>query len=376
MQALGGQPGGRLPGVGTEEAALCGHSIPHAGGVGLGALDGFGHDLHAHQLPAPSHHGQADGTHAAVEVQQQVIRGQLGVLCGNAVQPLGGQRVHLVERQRPQLHRNPAERIFDVARPVQGVGLGAQDHVGVFAVDIEQDGGNVRKLLPQTGAQRIGVGEVRASAHQTHHDLSAVRAPPQEDVPYQAPAGLFVVRLDAVFGKEPAQCIADVVEHAGLQFAVRAGHDAVSAPGVKANAGVTVLVQPYRELDLVAVAVHLRGGADVQHRHVQPTDAAEGIGNILLLGTQLGGVIQMPQAAAAAGSRHGTVHWNAVRRGGAQMVQNAKGVALAVLYDAHIGFVTGGGTRHKNGLAVRAVGHTAAVAGKPLDAQGQDLVLL
>ena len=58
------------------------------------------------------------------------------------------------------------------------------------------------------------------------------------------------------------------------------------------------------------------------------------------------------------------------------MVQNAKGVALAVLYDAHIGFVTGGGTRHKNGLAVRAVGHAAAVAGKPLDAQGQDLVLL
>ncbi len=66
-------------------------------------------------------------------------------------------------------------------------------------------------------------GEVRAGAHQTHHDLSAVRAPPQEDVPHQAPAGLFVVGLDAVFGKEAAQCIADIVEHAGLQFAVGQG---------------------------------------------------------------------------------------------------------------------------------------------------------
>ena len=134
-------------------------------------------------------------------------------------------------------------------------------------------------------------------------------------MPHQALAGLFVVGLDAVFGKEPAQCVADLIQYAGLQFAVRAGHDAVSAPGVEADAGVTVLVQPYRELDLVAVAVHFGGRADVQHRHVQPTDAAEGIGHILLLGTQLGGVIQMPQAAAAAGSRHGTVHRNAVRRG-------------------------------------------------------------
>ena len=76
----------------------------------------------------------------------------------------------------------------------------------------------------------------------------------------------------------------------------------MSAPGVEADAGVTVLVQPYRELDLVAVAVCLRGGADVKHRHVQPTDAAEGIGHILLLGTQLGGVIQPPQGPATAQS--------------------------------------------------------------------------
>ena len=160
--------------------------------------------------------------------------------------------------------------------------------------------------------------------------------------------------------QKSAQRVANLVQHAGLQLAVRAGDDAVSAPGVKADAGHAVLVYAHRELHLVAVAVYLRGRQDVQHWHLQPADAAEGIQHAFLFGAQLSGIIQMPQAAPAAGACYRAVNRNAVRRGGEQLVQNAKGIPAAVLHDAHPCFVPGGGAGDKYGLAIGTVGHTAA----------------
>ena len=78
----------------------------------------------------------------------------------------------------------------------------------------------------------------------------------------------------------------------------------------------------------------------------------------------------------AAGACYRAVHRNAVRRGGEQLVQNAKGIPAAVLHDAHPGFVPRGSAGHEYGLAIGTVGNAAAVAGKALDAQGQDLVFL
>lgn len=173
-----------------------------------------------------------------------------------------------------------------------------------------------------------------------------------------------------------AQRVADLVQNAGLQLAVRAGDDAVGAPGVETDAGRAVFVHANRKLYLVAVAVYLRGGQNVQHRHLQPADAAEGIQHTFLLGAQLSGVVQMPQAAPAAGACHRAVHRDAVRRGGEQLVQNAKGIPAAVLHDAHPGFVSRSSAGHEYGLAVGTVGNAAAVAGKALNAQGQDLVFL
>ena len=73
-----GKAGGGCAGVGAEKAALGGDGVAHAGGIGLGAFNRFWHDLHAHQLPAVVYHRKADGAHAAVEVQQQVVRGAAG----------------------------------------------------------------------------------------------------------------------------------------------------------------------------------------------------------------------------------------------------------------------------------------------------------
>ena len=85
VQTLGGELGGSLSGIGAEKAALGGYGLAHAGGVGLGALDGLRHDLHTDQFPALLGHRKADGAHAAVEIQQCVIRGHLRILCGNTI---------------------------------------------------------------------------------------------------------------------------------------------------------------------------------------------------------------------------------------------------------------------------------------------------
>ena len=376
VEALGGELGRGFARIGAEEAAFGGNSAAHAGGVGLGALNGFGDDLHADELAAAVCHREADGAHAAVEVEQEVLRLELGVVGGDAVQPLGGESVDLIERQGAEPDRDAAEGVLDEAGAGKGMGLGAEDDVGVFGVDVHEDGRDGRELRLQLSGQLRAVGELRAGADDADHDLPAVGTAPQEDVAHKALAGGLIVGLDVVGRKKGAECIADVVQDAGLQLAVRAGDDAMGAPGVKADAGGTVFVPAHRELHLVAIAVHFGGGQGVQNRHIQPADAAEGVGHALLLGPQLGGVVQMPQTAPAAGAGHGAVHRDAVGRGGAQAVQNAEGIAAAVLDDADIGLIAGGSAGHEHGLTVRRVCHAAAIIGKPLDGQRQHLIFL
>lgn len=150
----------------------------------------------------------------------------------------------------------------------------------------------------------------------------------------------------------------------------------MGAPGVEADTGLAAFVHAHRELHLIAVAVHFRRTHNGQNRYIQSSDAGKGIGNILLLGAQLGSIVQMPQAAAAAGACHSTIHRDTVRRRSEHLVQNTEGVALAVLNDAHPGFVAGGGTGNKHGLTVWAVCYAAAIAGKTLYAQGENLIFL
>lgn len=211
VEALGGELGRGFARIGAEEAAFGGNSAAHAGGVGLGALNGFGDDLHADELAATVCHREADGAHAAVEVEQEVLRLELGVVGGDAVQPLGGESVDLIERQGAEPDRDAAEGVLDEAGAGKGVGLGAEDDVGVFGVDVHEDGRDGRELRLQLGGQLRAVGELRAGADDTDHDLPAVGTAPQEDVAHKALAGGLIVGLDVVGFKKGTECVADVV---------------------------------------------------------------------------------------------------------------------------------------------------------------------
>lgn len=215
-QALSGEAGRSLTGVGAEEAALGGDGVAHPGGVGLGAVNSLRHDLHADELPAAVGHGETDGTHAAVEVEQNVRGFQLGVLGSDAVEPLSGQCVDLIEGEGAESDRHTAKSILDVARAVERDGLFTQDDIGLLGVDVDEDGRNIAELLPQRGHELLAVGKLRAGADEADHDLAAVCTPAQEDMPNKALAALLVVGLDAVGGEEAAERVADVVQDAGL----------------------------------------------------------------------------------------------------------------------------------------------------------------
>ena len=58
------------------------------------------------------------------------------------------------------------------------------------------------------------------------------------------------------------------------------------------------------------------------------------------------------------------------------MVQDTIGVAAAVLDDADLSFISGGGAGHKHSLPFGGVCYAAAVAGQPLDLQSEELVFM
>lgn len=168
VKALSGKAGGGTTGICAEKSALCGHICTHAGSVSLGTFNGFRYDLHTDQLTAVRCHGKTNGAHAAVEVQQQVVRGKLSILGGNAVKLLGSKGIDLIEGKRAKLHRNTAQGVFNIPRAVQSVGLGAKNHVGVFSIYIQQDRGDLCKLSFQPGAKLFSGGSLaRVQTRQT-----------------------------------------------------------------------------------------------------------------------------------------------------------------------------------------------------------------
>ena len=94
VDALLLQVQGSGAGIGAEELGVLNAVAP---GIVLGILNGLGNHLHANDLSGGGGHGQGDGTHAAIEVQHQVVLRNACHGNGGFVEPLGLGVVHLVE---------------------------------------------------------------------------------------------------------------------------------------------------------------------------------------------------------------------------------------------------------------------------------------
>ena len=219
------------------------------------------------------------------------------------------------------------------------------------------------------------MGQLAAVHHQTDQNLAAVPALAQENMAYKAGVLFFPIGGNAVGFHKLAHKGGDLIQLSGLQLAVGAGHDAMGAARVEACDHMALRIQPHRELDLVAVALLQRRGQDGQHRGIQSADAPEGILHKALLCPGLGLIVQMAEAAAAAGLAYRAIRLDVSGRGLQHLLHNGEGIAAQVLHDAGVQHITGGGGGHKHRLAL-VMGHTAAVAGKALDGQWDDGILV
>lgn len=95
---------GRLSRVAAEEPRILDAVLP---GVLGGVFHCLPDNLHADYLLDLVSQAQSDGTGAAVEIQQDIIRGQLGKLPGNAVELFSAVMVDLIECHGEMSNRTP-----------------------------------------------------------------------------------------------------------------------------------------------------------------------------------------------------------------------------------------------------------------------------
>ena len=106
-------------------------------GVVLGILHGQGDDLHADELARSAGHGQGNGAHTTVEVENGVLFGDPGGFDGGGVELLGLVVVDLVEGSGAETEGKAAEGVLDPAVAVEGDEFIAQDGVAGAGVDGE-----------------------------------------------------------------------------------------------------------------------------------------------------------------------------------------------------------------------------------------------
>lgn len=123
----------------------------------------------------------------------------------------------------------------------------------------------------------------------------------------------FVIGADAVFAHPVQNGCADTVGAVRLDAAVCDRNDRVRFSGEEARDGLSVLLL-HGELHLVPIAVDLFRAGDGQGRERLAADACQAIIDVRALEFQFLRIVHMPQRAAAASWKIGTVRLHAVRR--------------------------------------------------------------
>ena len=339
----------------------------------LGSVHRLGHHFHPYQPAAVRQHGKPDGAHAAVQIQQEIIRAQSGEPAGGGIQLFRRRGVYLVELMHAHAQRYPGQGILDGAGAQDCAGALPQNYIGAGGVAVDKHRGQIELFL-QCGADLGFVGQAVAVGHKAEQPLAAVPALPHVQVTHPALAGFFVIRLHPVLFQQGTGPGGQLVHPDRLQQTVGGADDAVAAPGVEPGDHVPVTVPSHRQLYLVAVPLHQGRGQNLGHRHIQSAQTGEGVPHKAGFGFTLCLIGDVPQAASSAGSAHRAVRFAAAGTGNQQLFHPGKSVAFQRLGHPGLDAVAGGGAGHEYRHALPAA-HAAAVAGKSVNIQLQQLVL-
>ena len=119
--------------------------------VALGVLPGIHHcllhHLHANDLAGGFGHSKGDCAHAAVQIQHQIVFGNLRLGDGGLIQPLGLMVIDLIKGAGGQPESKAAEGVFNVAGAVQSDEFLTQNGVARLGVHGKHQTGKSRHGL-------------------------------------------------------------------------------------------------------------------------------------------------------------------------------------------------------------------------------------
>ena len=181
----------------------------------------------------------------------------------------------------------------------------------------------------------------------------------------------FVIGADAVFAHPVQNGCADTVGAVRLDAAVCDRNDRVRFSGEEARDGLSVLLL-HGELHLVPIAVDLFRAGDGQGRERLAADACQAIIDVRALEFQFLRIVHMPQRAAAASWKIGTVRLHAVRRRLLHTQQFRKNRRTPDVYNTDFTHLARQCTWYEHDLSVYAR-NTGSVCGCSLDCHLQRL---
>jgi len=358
----------------AEEKARVGLGPAVAMRVFAGVFHRLGDNLRAEQAHAVASRTQADGSGAAVKVEQHVAGRGRGVGGRLRVKAFGHLGVDLIKGQRTDGKDPAAERVGQAVLAPQLDAGAAENDVRPLGVDVQPyafDGGTARRQFVGEAVEGLRV----AVRHDQHDAELAAAGRAQKDVAQQPFAGRLVVGADAARRQQRRDRLADGGEGGVLQQAAFLPHDAVRAARKKAGAERAGFVLGHRVDRLVAV-VRPRAGFHTLAFERQPADAPQRVVDQLLFKARLGVRAQGGKAAAAAAAMLRTVGLDPVGRRREQRLEASDAVAGRRLDDFGADAVAGQRAGHKNHGALRRASDAAAVGRHVGDVQFDVCILL
>ncbi len=267
-------------------------------GVVFRILHRLGDHLHADDLSGGGGHGQGDGANAAVEVQNGVVLGDLRLLDGGLIEPLGLMVVHLIEGPGGQPEGKAAEGVLNIARAVEGEEFVSQHRVALPGVDGQHQGSEAGNLL-KAADQLLRTGDLPAVDDKTHQNLPGDSAPADIDMPQQTLMGHFIIGSHPVLVYIIYDRILDPVRFLRQDQAAVIFHH-IMGSGPEESCVGTVFLRCHGVLGLVPVAAAGGGGEDLHLVQILTADPVQAGAHPLGLQPGFLLVVHVPEIAAAA----------------------------------------------------------------------------
>lgn len=308
--------------------------------------DGRLDDLDAVDLAGFLREEQRDRTGAAVGVDDGLLALEVRELQRLVVEDLSLLRVDLEEGARRDVEGQAADAVEDGRLAPEQVRLATHDDVVAVRLDVLVDADDVRQALAQSPDEILLARQLLRGRDDDDHEL-ALLADAADDVAQHARVAVLVVDGDAQLCDDIAHGIDDLVVALFLDVAVARVDDLVRALRKAADDGLA-LAAANRELHLVAVIPRaLRAERRLDEEVLLAANARDGVDDLLVLGLELGHVVEVLKLAAAALLVDGADWRDAVAARAQDLDEMASGVRLLDLVHGGLDGLARQRTRHK-----------------------------